>query len=137
MKARNYASLALKGALVVVALLLAAQAFQLAAWQRKLQGLADARALYAMNDLKEVGYIKPTPEWFYRSNQLFELPRLEYPPKSGFYRGDRQAFRATVTAERQPFLMPRAYGPLRMEAQATAALLPTEVPGETRLARVE
>jgi hypothetical protein len=67
---------------------------------------------------------------------LAEPPAVEYPPAGGRYQGHAEAIRVRLTAERAPFFWSKLFGPARMTATGTVAVIPDHPTG-TRIARVE
>ena len=107
-------------------------------WRQHLQRVADNSAMSAATALQN-GKV-PGPEVF--SGRpidrlgLVAPPAIEHPPRTGGYAGRGEAVRITLVSERAPFFWSRLFGPVRMTAVSTAALVPSE-PRGTRPARVE
>ena len=60
---------------------------------------------------------------------LAEPPMIEHPPASGRYRGRENAIRVRLTATRAPFFWSKLFGPARMNAVGTVAVIPDHPTG--------
>jgi hypothetical protein len=68
--------------------------------------------------------------------RLVAPPAIEHPPRAGTYAGRPEAVRVSLVAMRAPFFWSKLFGPARMTAVSTAAIVPSG-PSGTRPARVE
>ena len=134
LRRRHWLSLGLAPALAVF-LVLVFDFFEWSFWRQHLQSLADATVQVHASDVRR-GRPIPVPgpgEW----PASVDLVRIEHPPRGGLYPGQPQAVRIHVEAHHAPIISGFLVGPLKARVTATAAWMPTDLPGETRLVRLE
>jgi hypothetical protein len=106
-------------------------------WRQGLQRAADNASTYAADAMlhgrsPESGAFSHTAVVRLR---LAAPPVLENPPRGGSYAGHAEAVRIRLVAERAPFFWSKLFGPARMTAVSTAALVPSA--SGPRVARIE
>jgi hypothetical protein len=107
-------------------------------WRQDLQRHADSAAEAGALALRGGKPAVPAASaWLARHPvALAEPPIIEQPPGGGTYRRHADAVRVRLGAERAPFFWSKLFGPARMTAVGTVAVIPDHPTG-TRIARVE
>lgn len=128
-------------ALALVALLVVPPVSDFASWsywRQDLQRHADSAAESGAQALRSGKPAVPAASaWLTRHPvALAEPPGIEHPPAGGSYRRHIEAVRVRLAAERAPFFWSMLFGPARMTAVGTVAVIPDHPTG-TRIARVE
>jgi hypothetical protein len=127
--------------IVAVALLLPvlAEATLWSLWRQNLQDSVDHASEAAARALRAGQPVEPAALAVLRPDRLaLSAPAaIEHPPQDGHYRGQRNAARIRVTAVRTPVFLSSLIAPRQITAASTAAVISTDRPGETRVARVE
>ena len=106
-------------------------------WRQHLQRMADNASTYAADAMlhgrsPESGALSRAPIARLR---LVEPLVLENPPRGGAYAGRAEAVRIRLVVVRAPFFWSKLFGPARMTAVSTAALVPSA--SGPRVARIE
>ena len=107
-------------------------------WRQSLQRAADHAAMRGATALRDGEAPEPHALSLLpvRRLGLVAPPAIEHPPRAGNYAGRPEAVRVTLEAVRAPFFWRLLFGPVRMKAVSTAAVVPSSRSG-TRPARVE
>ena len=125
----------------LVAVLICPPVADFVAWSSWRQGLQRVADNAAMDAAAAIQYGKAPESLAFAGRRVDRLrlvapPVIEHPPRAGRYAGRAGAVRITLVAVRAPFFWSKLFGPVRMTAVSTAALVPSQ-PSGTRPARVE
>ena len=124
------------GAAILLAMPVLSDFVQWSLWRQALQRQADSAALAGAYRLRIGEPAIPAIRSLVATWHLADPPVIELPPRNGPYARRPNAVRVSLTATRAPFFHSLLFGPSRMRARATAAVVSYRS-GITRAVRVE